>query len=72
MYYLSATAAAVDGNAGLRKYVIEAVSESESMFIAEMKDKFSRHVDDEIDFGPITDKGIAMQDDTTHIIEPGD
>jgi hypothetical protein len=67
MYYLGATAAAVDGNAALRIYIIEAVSENENYFIAEMRDKFSRSVDDEISFGPITDKGEAKQDGTTHL-----
>ncbi len=68
MWYLSATAAAVDGNAGMSMHIVEAVSENERMFKAEIRDRFSRSVDDEIEFGPITDKGESMQDDTTHLI----
>jgi len=67
MYYLSATAAAVEGNSALSMHIIEKVAETEREFKAELMDEFSRSVDDEISFGPVTDKGIAKNDHTTRI-----
>lgn len=56
IYYLSASAAAVEGDAAIQRYVVEHEAESLAMFRADILDQFIQQPDDEVTFGPITEK----------------
>lgn len=56
IWTLSATAAAVEGNAGLERRVVEYSADDEEDFIACVTDSHTRHVDDSVSFGPISQR----------------
>lgn len=56
VWYVSATALAVEGYECLGRFIVERRSESEEMLKAEITDEITRHVDDEIFFGPVSTK----------------
>lgn len=58
IWYLSAAAAAVEGNAGIRRYIVEHEAQDVEDFKAMVMDAATRHVDDSIEFGPITTKKV--------------
>lgn len=61
VYHLSSTVACVEGYAGMSRYVTEDIAEDESMFKAIVRDRYLSDVDAEVDFGPVTNKGRAIE-----------
>jgi hypothetical protein len=56
VYHLSSSAAAVDGDAGIRRFVTEEHASSVDDFKAQVRDRFLSDVDAEVSFGPVTEK----------------
>ena len=56
VYILTSAVAAVEGDQGISRHIIELEAEDREMFKAEIHDQHLHDVDCEIDFGPITEK----------------
>ena len=57
VWTLSAVAACVDGYAAIQRRIREELAEDEQDFEAGIRDEYIHDVDNEVWFGPITDKG---------------
>lgn len=56
IWYTSATALAVEGDRGGSRYIVEHEAEDAEDFRAMVTDASTKHVDDEVVFGPISEK----------------
>jgi hypothetical protein len=57
VYVLSSQAAAVEGDAGVHRLIVQDEAESTEMFKAQVMDRWcGRDVDAEVSFGPVTRK----------------
>lgn len=61
VWHLSSTAAAVDGDSAISRYVTEEIAESADMAEAQIRDRYLRDVDAEVTIGPLTDKGPVVE-----------
>lgn len=60
VYVLSGMAAAVEGDAGITRLVVQEDAESAEMFRAQVMDRWSaRDVDAEVSFGPVSRKDAS-------------
>lgn len=59
VWYLNDTAACVEGNAAITRHIVQREAENEDMFKADVMDSWSRSVDDDISFGPVSRKEHA-------------
>lgn len=55
VYHLSSMVGAIDGDAGIRRYITEEDAEDVAMFKAQVCDRYLPDVDAEVDFGPVSE-----------------